>query len=81
VVELIPDKRLSYILLSGFPFLNYRADVDLAAIEGGGTSVDWHACFAAKHRGTGWFWRRFMTAVLRRVAADLAAGAEKAERT
>jgi Polyketide cyclase / dehydrase and lipid transport len=77
VVELVPDRRLSYILLSGFPFLNYRADVDLAAIAGGGTAIDWRASFDPKYPGTGWFWRLFMTAVLRKVTTDLAAGAEK----
>jgi hypothetical protein len=29
IVELIPDRRLSYVLLSGYPFRDYRADVDL----------------------------------------------------
>jgi hypothetical protein len=29
-VELVPDRRLSYALLSGFPFTGYRADVDLS---------------------------------------------------
>jgi Polyketide cyclase / dehydrase and lipid transport len=77
VVEFVADRRLSYILLSGFPFLNYRADVDLAPIDGGGTSISWCASFDAKYPGTGWFWRLFMTAVLRKIAADLAAAAEK----
>ena len=31
----------------------------------------------AKYPGTGWFWRLFMTAVLRKITADLAAAAEK----
>jgi Polyketide cyclase / dehydrase and lipid transport len=76
-VELVADKRLSYVLLSGFPFLNYRADVDLAPVDGGGTSISWCASFDTKYPGTGWFWRLFMTAVLRKIAADLAAAAEK----
>ena len=75
-VELVPDKRLSYIVLSGFPFLNYRADVDLTPVEGGGTSIVWLASFDPKYPGTGWFWRLFMIAVLRKTATDLAA-AEK----
>jgi Polyketide cyclase / dehydrase and lipid transport len=77
IVELAPDRRLSYILLSGFPFLNYRADVDLSARQDGGTSIAWRAAFDPKYKGTGWFWRLFMTAVLRRIASDLALGAEK----
>jgi uncharacterized protein YndB with AHSA1/START domain len=77
IVELVPDRRLSYILLSGFPFRDYRADVDLSAREDGGTSIEWRAAFDPKYKGTGWFWRLFMTAVLRKIASDLAAGAEK----
>ncbi len=78
IVELIPDRRLSYILLSGFPFRNYRADVDLAPIARGGTSIRWHASFDAKYPGTWWFWRLFMTRILRDTASHLAAGAENA---
>jgi uncharacterized protein YndB with AHSA1/START domain len=77
IVEFVPDRRLSYILLSGFPFKDYRADVDLSAREDGGTSIAWRAAFDPKYKGTGWFWRLFMTAVLKKIAADLAAGAEK----
>jgi hypothetical protein len=77
VVELVTDRRLSYILLSGFPFLNYRADVDLTAVAEGGTVIDWRASFDPKYPGTGWFWRLFMTTVLRKIATDLAARAEK----
>jgi hypothetical protein len=76
IVELVPDRRLSYILLSGFPFNNYRADVDLSPRADGGTSIDWRASFEAKYPGTGWFWRLFMTAVLRKVASDLASAAD-----
>ena len=77
IVELVPDRRLSYILLSGFPFRDYRADVDLSAREDGGTSIAWRAAFDPKYPGTGWFWRLFMTAVLKKISSDLAAEAEK----
>jgi len=43
----------------------------------GGTSIDWRASLGAKYPGTAWFWRLFMTAVLRKVATDLAAAAER----
>jgi hypothetical protein len=79
VVELIPERRLSYVLLSGFPFRGYRADVDLAPLPNGGTRIIWRASFDTKHFGTGWFWRAFMRLVLRDVAAALAkAGANPA---
>jgi len=77
IVELVPDRRLSYILLSGFPLRDYRADVDLSAREDGGTSIAWRAAFNPKYPGTGWLYRLFITAVLRKIASDLAAGAER----
>jgi hypothetical protein len=77
IVELVPDRRLSYILLSGFPFNDYRADVDLSARPDGGTMISWRAAFDPKYPGTGWFWRLFMTLVLGKIASDLAAAAEK----
>ena len=76
VVELIPDRRLSYVLLSGMPFRNYRADVDLAPLPDGGTSIRWQSSFHAKYPGTGWFWRMVMQRVLRNTAEKLASGAE-----
>jgi len=33
--------------------------------------------FDPKYPGTGWFWRLFMTAVLKKIASDLAAAADK----
>jgi len=77
IVELVPDRRLSYILLSGFPLRDYRADVDLSARGDGGTSISWRAAFNPKYPGTGWLYRLFLTAVLRKISSDLAAGAEK----
>ncbi|MEO7195974.1 MAG: SRPBCC family protein, partial [Pseudonocardiaceae bacterium] len=41
VAELIPDRRFSYLHLSGLPVRDYRADVDLEPIEGG-TRIRWH---------------------------------------
>jgi hypothetical protein len=75
IVELIPDRQLSYVLLSGFPFRDYRADVTLEPRDGG-TEITWRASFAPKYAGTGWFWRAFMTSVLQKVATQLARGPE-----
>ena len=77
VVELIPDRRLSYVLLSGFPFREYRADVDIDRTNGGGTSISWCASFYPKHFGTGWFWRLFMKRILATMATQLASAAER----
>jgi uncharacterized protein YndB with AHSA1/START domain len=76
VVEFVPDRRLSYVLLSGMPFRDYRADVDLAPLPDGGTSIRWQSSFDAKYPGTGWFWRMVMNRVLKNTAERLAAGAE-----
>jgi hypothetical protein len=78
VTELIPDQKLSYVLLSGLPLRNYQAVVHLSSRESGVTLVNWTASFQCKH-GTGWFWRIFVNQILSRVAMQLAAAAEKFE--
>jgi hypothetical protein len=75
IVELIPDRRLSYILLSGLPFTGYRADVDLAPATDGGTDIVWQSNFIANQKWLGWFWQRFMTWVLRNIATKMALAA------
>ena len=76
VVELIPDQQLSYVLLAGLPFRNYRADVRLTSPGGSDTRIDWTASFQCRY-GTGWFWRLFMNGVLSELARQLAVAAEK----
>ena len=76
VVELIPDQRLSYILLSGLPLENYRADVDLSPGLSGGTTIRWRSRFRPKHAFLGCFWRGLMTRTLSDVARQLARAAE-----
>jgi Polyketide cyclase / dehydrase and lipid transport len=75
VTKLVPDRQLSYRLLSGFPFHNYHADVVLTPSDGG-TRIDWTASFRCRY-GTGWFWRAFMNKVLTDMTRKLAAAAEK----
>src|SRR5579883_514080 len=76
VMEIVPDRRLSYVLLSGFPLRDYRADVDLEALPGGGTLIRWQSSFYVKHAGTGWFWRLFLRKAIGDVARQLARAAE-----
>jgi hypothetical protein len=76
VVELIPDRQLSYVLLAGLPLRNYRADVRLTSPGGEGARIDWTASFQCRY-GTGWFWRLFMNSVLSKLARQLAIAAEK----
>ena len=77
VTELIPDRQLSYVLLSGLPLRNYGADVVLTPSVDGGTLVDWKASFQCAY-GTGWFWRIFMNRILSDMAMRLAVAAENA---
>jgi hypothetical protein len=70
IVELVPDRRLSYALVEphNLPFRSYRADVDLD-----GASVRWHSTFTPKIPGTGWLLKLAFTRFLRKTAAGLAA--------
>ena len=76
IVEIIPDRKLGYILLSGLPLRNYRVDVVLTPQPGGGNAIAWTASFSCRF-GTGWFWRLFMGWTPSSVAAQLAAAAQR----
>jgi hypothetical protein len=76
VIELVPDRQLSYILLSGLPFKNYRADVLLEPDLAGGTRIKWSARFEVNKPWTAWFWKFVMQRVLASTASKLAKGAE-----
>ena len=71
IVELVPDRRLSYVLEHGMPLRDYRADVDVTPGE-----IRWHSTFRAKVPGTGWFYRWVLGRFIRRCAEGLAAHAE-----
>lgn len=77
LVELVPDRRLAYELVTGLAIRDYRADVDLTARDGGdgGTEIRWHSSFTAKIPGTGWLYRRTLERFIRRCAEGLAAAA------
>ena len=79
VVELIPDRRLAYILLSGFPLRDYRATVEIEAAAGGGSRITWSNAFYPKYFGTGWLWHLLMRRTLETMVRKLAAAAEAAE--
>ncbi|MGZ4754443.1 MAG: SRPBCC family protein [Acidimicrobiia bacterium] len=81
IIELQPDRRFSYTLLSGLPIRSYRADVDLEPRDGG-TSIHWHSTFRAKLPGTGGIIRRFLDGFIQRCVDGLAAYAvEPSERS
>jgi hypothetical protein len=74
VVELTPNRRVGYVLLSGLAIRDYRAYIDLAP-DGDGTAIRWHSSFEPKVPGTGWFYRRVLQSVISRYAKGLAARA------
>ncbi|WP_116950295.1 SRPBCC family protein [Jiangella endophytica] len=76
IVELVPDRRLGYTLLSGLAIKDYRADIDLT--EGpDGTTIRWHSSFRAKVPGMGGVYRRSLTTFIRRCVDGLAAHAAR----
>lgn len=77
IVEVVPDRRVSYVLLSGLPLRAYHAEVELASAANGGTVIRWRAAFYPQHVVMGWFWRRFMTWVLATLVRRLALAAER----
>ncbi len=71
VVELRPDRRFSYVLLSGLPVRGYRADVDLEPTTEG-TLIRWRASFDPTIPGTGWLIRRRLAGITQRFVRGLA---------
>ena len=76
IVELVPERRLSYELLSGLPMRGYRADVVLTH-DGTGTTIRWASSFEPKIPGTGWLYRGIMARFLPRLTAALAEAATR----
>lgn len=74
VVELVPDRRVGYVLLSGLAIRDYRAFIDLSP-AGDGTSIRWHSSFRPKVPGTGWLYRTVLRKAIQAYAEGLAARA------
>jgi hypothetical protein len=66
IVESIPNRRLSYELLSGIPVREYRGEVGLEP-DGAGTSIRWRVSFRPSVPGTG----RLLCRLLRGAVSDL----------
>lgn len=71
VVELVPNKRVSYTLIRGLALRDYRADIDLTPVAGG-TDIHWHTTFRAKVPGSGWIYRRALGTFTQALAEGLA---------
>jgi uncharacterized protein YndB with AHSA1/START domain len=79
VVEWEPPSHLGYVILSGMPVRNYRADIRLN--EAGVTTViEWSATFDPKVPGTGTLLRAGLRAMISRFAKRAALHAVKAAR-
>jgi hypothetical protein len=76
IVELEPDRRLSYVLLSGLAIRGYRAVIELVP-SGEATEIRWHSSFDPKVRGTGWLYRLQLKRFIERLVRGLAAAAER----
>lgn len=77
VAELIPDRRFSYLNLSGLPVRDYRGDVDLEPAADG-TRIRWRISFRPKVPGTGRLLRWGIERFAKQCARGLAAHAQSA---
>ena len=75
VVEMVDERQLSYVLRSGMPFRDYRADVRLRPRTAGGTDITWQARFDVQSPGSRWFWKLVMRWALGSTARRLAKAA------
>jgi len=79
VVVWDPPHHLGYEIVKGFPVRRYRSDVELAALEGGGTSIHWHGRFAELVPGTGRAVQAFTGALIAHFARRLVRHAERSD--
>ena len=77
VTELVPNERLSYELVEGLPFENYRASVQLADGAGGGTDITWRAEFDVTAKLRGNVSRKLLERFYPQIVQKLARGAER----
>ena len=71
IVELVPDRRLSYTHASSLPVRDYRGDIDLEPVAEG-TSIRWSVAFDPKLPGTGPLVRRALDGFVAKLADGLA---------
>jgi hypothetical protein len=82
IVELVPDRRLSYAHTSSLPVRDYRGDIELEPVAGG-TRIRWAVAFDPRFPGTGPLVRRALDGFVAKLAEGLArhaadvAGAER----
>jgi hypothetical protein len=72
IVELIPNRGITYATLSGVPVRNYIGVVDLDRSTGGSTTIHWHSTFYPARPGSGWLVERGIRRFLQRCVQGLA---------
>jgi len=78
IVAFDPPHGLSYVLRSGMPLREYRADVSLtASASGEGTDIVWRGTLTPRFPGTGAALRAFLVFTVGRLARGLAPYAER----
>jgi hypothetical protein len=72
IVELVPERRFSYTVLSGLGIKGYRADIDLSPTVDGGCAIHWHSSFRSKVPGVGGIYRRALQKATEQFVTGLA---------
>ena len=72
IAELIPERRFAYTHASSLPIRDYRGEVDLEPLAGGGTAIRWVSTFAPKVPGTGRLMRRALDGFVAKLTDGLA---------
>lgn len=76
IVAFDPPRHQGYVIRSGLPVRDYRADVTLTPV-GGGTHIRWESSFDSALPGLGSLVRAAMTIAIGRTATGLARAAER----
>lgn len=65
IVEVIPNRKVAYVLKSGLPLKNYRAAVDLTPMMNGGSVILWQASFEPAIPLSGWYFKMMVEGALK----------------
>lgn len=76
IVQLVPNAKFSYIILDGM-LHDYKGDVTMTALAGGGTKIEWTGTFCMSIPGAGWLMKLYLTRFMQRAVRNLAQQAAK----
>ncbi|MEV6825276.1 SRPBCC family protein [Amycolatopsis sp. NPDC051102] len=72
ITALEPERRFAYEGAENPQLRDYRAEVELTALPGGGTRIRWHGSYSARW-GMRWFLRWYLRRFMQAMADGLAA--------